>query len=167
MGGDRPRPSTDPLRLTVPEAAEVLGVTVDAVRDRIRRGTLDSERESGTVYVWVERAESDRPRPSATGREPSPDQSELVGELRGRVEDLREQLQAERQAHAEARRIIAGLVERIPPQLEAPLEARESPKTASADPDREQQPPRSATGRVQTASERPWWRRAFGGVFGG
>jgi hypothetical protein len=44
--------------------------------------------------------------------------------------------------------------------VEAPSEARESPETASADPDRE---PRSATGRAQTASERPWWRRVFGG----
>ena len=81
MESDRPRPSTDPLRLTVPEAAEVLGVTVDAVRGRIRRGTLDSERESGTVYVWVDLAEADRPGPSGTSRRPSPDQSELVGEL--------------------------------------------------------------------------------------
>jgi type IV secretory pathway VirB10-like protein len=118
----------------VPEAAEVLGVTVDAVRGRIRRGTLDSERESGTVYVWVERAESYRPRPSAPVRGPSPDQSELVGELRGRVEDLREQLQAERQAHAEARRIIAGLVERIP-QLEAPREAPEAAETVEEAPE--------------------------------
>jgi hypothetical protein len=39
---------------------------------------------------------------------------------------LREQLQAERQAHAEARRIIAGLVERIP-AIEAPSDERESP----------------------------------------
>jgi hypothetical protein len=119
---DRPRPSNDPLRLTVPEAAEALGVTVDAVRGRIRRGTLDSERESGTVYVWVDRAETDRSGQSETSRRPSSDQSELVGELHGRVEDLREQLQAERQAHAEARRIIAGLVERIP-AIEAPSEA--------------------------------------------
>ena len=35
---------------------------------------------------------------------------------------LREQLNAERRAHTEAKRIIAGLAERIPPQIEAPSE---------------------------------------------
>jgi hypothetical protein len=44
---------------------------------------------------------------------------------------LREQLAAERQAHAEARRILAGLVERIP-QLEAPREAPEIAEPHSA-----------------------------------
>jgi excisionase family DNA binding protein len=45
----------DRRRLTVPQAAEALGVTVDAVRGRIRRGKLEAERDgTGTVYVWVE-----------------------------------------------------------------------------------------------------------------
>ena len=160
MESDRPRPSTDPLRLTVPEAAEVLGVTVDAVRGRIRRGTLHSERESGTIYVWVDRSETDRPGPSPTSRGPSLDQSELVGELRGRVEDLREQLQAERQAHAEARRIIAGLVERIP-AIEAPQEASEASETVEEVPDRAE--PQSGVPGPQEGVQRPWWRRVFGG----
>jgi transposase-like protein len=161
VGSDRPRPSADPLRLTVPETAEVLGVTVDAVRGRIRRGTLDSERESGTVYVWVDRAEADRPGPSETGRATVSDQSELVGELRGRVEDLREQLAAERQAHAEARRIIAGLVERMPPQLEAPADERDVPETVEQEPEGTQ--PRPAAPGPQEGARRPWWRRVFGG----
>ena len=159
MESDRPRPSTDPLRLTVPEAAEVLGVTVDAVRGRIRRGTLDSERESGTVYVWVDLGEVDRPGPSWTSRRPSPDQSELVGELRGRVEDLREQLQAERQAHAEARRIIAGLVERIP-AIEAPQETTEASGTVEEE--SEGAEPQPVAGGAQEGVQRPWWRRVFG-----
>jgi hypothetical protein len=153
VGSDRPRPSTDPLRLTVLEAAEVLGVTVDAVRGRIRRGTLDSERESGTVCVWVERAESDRPRPSAPRRGPSPDQSELLGDLRGRVEDLREQLQAERQAHAEARRIIAGLVERIP-QLEAPRETPDADETVAEAPEGAGPHPEAGEAREELVAER-------------
>jgi len=144
----------------VPEAAEVLGVTVDAVRGRTRRGTLHSERESGTVYVWVDRSETDRPGPSSTSRGASLDQSELVGELRGRVEDLREQLQAERQAHAEARRIIAGLVERIP-AIEAPQEASEASETVEEAPERAE--PQPATVESQEPVQRPWWRRMFGG----
>jgi hypothetical protein len=102
----------------VPEAAAALGITEGAVRGRVKRGTLRSYRESGTVYVILEGVSSsaklDEPRDSPG------DQSELVAVLR-------EQLAAERQAHAEARRIIAGLVERIP-QLEAPRESPEAPR---------------------------------------
>jgi hypothetical protein len=72
---------------------------------------------------------------------------------------LREQLAAERQAHAEARRIIAGLVERIPPQLEAPTEPRESPETVEEEPQRAE--PRLATEGDQEGIRRPWWRRVL------
>src|SRR5215203_2770635 len=41
-------------RVDVQEAAGLLGTSVDAVRKRIRRGTLRSEREDGRVYVWVD-----------------------------------------------------------------------------------------------------------------
>ena len=119
-------------RLTVPEAAAALGITEGAVRGRVKRRTLRSVREGGTVYVLLEGVSSSTKHDEPTG--PAADQSELV-------EVLREQLQAERQAHAEARRIIAGLVERIP-QLEAPQEASESPETVEEVSDRAE--PRSA-----------------------
>jgi hypothetical protein len=106
--------------------------------------------------------DAERDPDDTPGGMPPSDSDTLTSELHDRLRYVEGQLEAERQAHAEARRIIAGLVERIPPQLEAPSEARESPETASADPDRE--PPRSATGRArEEASERPWWRRVFGG----
>jgi hypothetical protein len=90
-------------RLTVTQAADQLGISEGAVRNRIKRATLRAEREAGRVYVLLSgAASSDRPG----------DESELVAVLR-------EQLAAERQAHAEERRIIAGLVERIP-AIEAP-----------------------------------------------
>jgi hypothetical protein len=39
-------------RFTVAEAAEVLDISVEAVRGRIKCGTLASERgEDGTIYV--------------------------------------------------------------------------------------------------------------------
>jgi excisionase family DNA binding protein len=59
---------------TVAAAAELLGVSQEAVRMRIRRGTLRSEREGGHVYVMLnaeqtEEAEQDAPpepsRPTA------------------------------------------------------------------------------------------------------
>jgi hypothetical protein len=53
----------------------------------------------------------------------------LTSQMQGEIAYLREQLEAERQAHAEARRIIAGLVERMPPQLETPHEAADASET--------------------------------------
>ena len=51
VGEDR----TPPVRrTTVAEAAEVLGISAEAVRGRIRRGTLPVEREGGTVYVLLD-----------------------------------------------------------------------------------------------------------------
>jgi hypothetical protein len=151
----------DRRRLTVPQAAEALGVTVDAVRGRIRRGKLKSEQQAGTVYVWLNAPEEDDSRgPSATSHRPSDDRSERIEDFREQVTYLREQLQAERQAHAEARRIIAGLVERIP-AIEAPQEAPEAAGAAEEQQGRGQ--PHSTTGEAQEGAQRPWWRRMFGG----
>ena len=40
-------------RLNAQEAAEALGISVDAVRMRAWRGTLDSELENGRLHVWL------------------------------------------------------------------------------------------------------------------
>jgi hypothetical protein len=76
-------------------------------------------------------------------------------------------LDEERGANRENRRIIVGLTQRIP-ELEpardpdSPQELRESPETATVEPDRGE--PRSATGGQQEPAqeERSWWRRMFG-----
>jgi hypothetical protein len=151
----------DRRRLTVPQAAEALGVTVDAVRGRIRRGKLTSEQHAGTVYVWLDAPEEDDSRgPSATSHRPSDDQSERIEDFREQVAYLRDQLQAERQAHAEARRIIAGLVERIP-AIEAPRDEPEAPETVEEE--QEGSDPRPDTPGAQEGAQKPWWRRIFGG----
>jgi flagellar motility protein MotE (MotC chaperone) len=143
----------------VAEAADALGVTVDAVRSRIKRGTIDHVRAGGRVYVLLG---DDEARP---GHDQDTDQGgdqgttapeDRTAEL---IATLREQLQAERQAHAEARRIIAGLVERIP-AIEAPQEASEASGTVEEEPDRADHP---ATGDAQEGVQRPWWRKVFGG----
>jgi transposase-like protein len=155
--------SADRRRLTVPQAAEALGVTVDAVRGRIRRGKLKSEQHAGTVYVWLDALEDDDSRgPSATSHRPSDDQSERIEDFREQVAYLREQLQAERQAHAEARRLLMAALERIPPQLEAPSEEpSEAPETVEGEPERAEHRP--DTPGTQEGLQRPWWRRMFGG----
>jgi hypothetical protein len=88
----------------------------------------------------------------------TPERDALISEMHAHNETLREQLEAERQAHAEARRLLAAALERIP-ALEPPPEAPESPDTPSEPAPGSRTPP-----EPQTAPERvPWWRRMFGG----
>jgi hypothetical protein len=128
-----------PRRVLVGEAADLLGISDGAVRQRIKRGTLSSEREAGRLYVLL------YDDPTADPTRPHDRTHDRTAEL---IATLREQLQAERQAHAEARRIIAGLVERIP-QLEAPPDAPQNPDTATDQ--QEGVEPRPEP-------HRPWWR---------
>jgi hypothetical protein len=152
-------------RLTVAEASEILGITVEAVRGRIKRRTLDHERTDKGVFVLLDPDQSvDRPRPDTdqtTDRLQS-DNAALISAKDETIAALRDQLEAERQAHAEerqahaeARRIIAGLVERIPPAIEAPSETRESPQTVEEEPERAEPQP-SAEG-AQEGAQRRWW----------
>jgi predicted ArsR family transcriptional regulator len=148
-------------RLSVPEAADALGVTVDAVRSRIKRGTIAHERKGGRVYVLLSADESRPGQDQYTdqggeqgGREPEDRTAELIA-------TLREQLQAERQAHAEARRIIAGLVERMPPAIEAPPDERDAPEAAASGAEGVSPRP-GPTPSQESVQRRPWWRRVFG-----
>jgi hypothetical protein len=150
-------------RYAVAEAAEMLGITTGAVRNRLSRRTLRSTKEDGTVYVLLpadmsrntEREADDIP-PGI----PHPESAALTSELRDRLRYVEGQLEAERQAHAEARRIIAGLVERIP-AIEAPQEASEAPQTAQESSEGAAPRP-AAPGAQEGAQRRPWWRRVFG-----
>src|SRR5215207_8991403 len=75
-------------RLTVPEAADALGVTSEAVRTRMHRGTLRSVREGGRVFVLLD---SDRTQ-SNTDRTDDQTQA-LVEALQDQVRHLRQELQ--------------------------------------------------------------------------
>jgi hypothetical protein len=131
MGEDQSQ--TGRRRFTVAEASEFLGITVEAVRGRIKRGTLDHERTDKGVFVILDTDQPiyrTRPDTDQTTDRLQSDSAALISAKDETIAALRDQLEAERQAHAEARRIIAGLVERIP-ALQAPSEARESPETPS------------------------------------
>jgi hypothetical protein len=87
----------------VSEAARVLGITEAAVRERINRGKLETEKVGNIVYV---RLDSDATRVSAG------DQTVLVEALRDQVSMLKQQLNTEQVASGELRRIIAALKRR-------------------------------------------------------
>jgi len=164
VGDDRTgRPGPTNQRLTVPEAAELLGITAEAVRMRIKRGTLRSERQAGRVFVLLG---SDRPTEHTTERtEPTEDRTAQL------IATLQEQLAEEREARRRADTIIAQLARaneeqaRTIRELEAPSEplseARESPETVEEEPERAE--PRAATVEAQEGVQKPWWRRMFRG----
>jgi hypothetical protein len=119
VGEDRTPPKR---RTTVSEAASILGISAEAVRGRIRRGTLPVEREGGTVYVLLEGEPKDRTtadQSRTTVDQPGDRTDLLIAELQDRVRSLEE-------ANRENRR-IAALTSRIP-AIEAPPEARDSPE---------------------------------------
>jgi hypothetical protein len=138
-----------------------LGVSESAIRKRVERGTLRSDKGAdGRRYVYVDNV-ADNVADEGEDTSATRERDALISELRAHNDTLREQLEAERQGHAEARRLLMAALERIPPQIEAPQEARESPQTAEEEPERAE--PRPATGEAQEGAEhRPWWRRLFG-----
>jgi hypothetical protein len=115
---------------------------------RVKRGTLSADKEGGRLYVLLDIEPTTEPTTDRT--------DELIEELRGRVLSLEHQLDQEREANRENRRIIVALTSRIP-ELEAPSEARESPQTVEEEPQRAE--PWPAPGATQEGVQKPWWRK--------
>jgi uncharacterized small protein (DUF1192 family) len=167
-----PRPGSRPgRRVTLTEAAELLGMSRDAVRMRVRRGSLASEKgEDGRVYVFVE---PDQVRDQEAAQHHADHaghaylQSEdrqhtypLVEELRDRIEFLQRELERKDA-------ILLNMTEAMKalnppaPQEEPPLEPREARTAATEQPGRVG--PQPAVESAQEGSQRaPWWRRIFG-----
>ena len=156
--------------MSVPEAAEFLGVTEDAVRKRIHRGKISYERDPEGRYI-VYPTEGDK-RQTPPRDYVQSESSALISELRARIEVLEDQLEQasarERRAEErdrENRRLLAAALERIPPQLEAPAESPSAAPgdTETADERQGRGQPRSDAGGTQEGAQRSWWWRMFGG----
>ena len=138
------------IRVSVEEAATLLGIEKGSVKKRVQRGKLRSEKDaSGQVWVYLDRSETVRDqsqRRSETARD------ELVGELRDRVRSLERRLDEERESRRRADTIIAQLTQanaalaaRVP-ELEAPQERPGSLATAAEDHGGCRAPPRYGRG---------------------
>jgi hypothetical protein len=145
--------------LDVGAAARDLGISTDAVRKRIARGSLRSDREDGHVRVWLDVGRTE------AGREAQVDGEALVEVLQEHISDLRVQLEAEREARRRADTIIAQLTQANAalaakvPELEA-AESREVTAEGAAERPERAEPHSDAPGD-QEAVRRPWWRRVF------
>ncbi len=196
MADDQTRPSDDRSapeppnvhirrRLTVSEAADKLGISAEAVRSRVKRGTLRSTKEGGTVYVLLPAPVTDdqtRPGEDQTKEETDQtndqtppehdragDQVELVESLLDQLAYMREQLAEEREARRRADTIMAQLSQANAEQartiraLDAPQDARDEPygpETVSESEAGTSAPPEWET--PSSLPERSWWRRLFG-----
>src|SRR5215207_1306440 len=87
---------TSSSRVSVYDAAQVMGVTVDAIRKRIARGTIPHERdEGGRVWVLLDTdqytssnaRDTDQPQSDVTALISAKD--ETIATLREQLEDLR------------------------------------------------------------------------------
>jgi hypothetical protein len=155
----------------VAEAAEMLGITAEAVRTRIKRRKLDSVKEpdapGGTVYVLLP-PDQTGPNidPTMKGQDQTLDQTGLLEELRDRVRYLERQVEEEREARRRADTILAQLSRANEEQartiraIEAPDSGATEPREAPERGTDEQQGrgPIPEDTSPQTPSERPWWR---------
>ena len=118
----------------------------------------------GKLYVWVDSEETETDTPGAGPVEdvPPPDPGpDYRDEL---ISTLKEQLEAERNAHAETRRIAYTLAQRVP-ELEAAQESREAQVSPTGDDPEETERAEvqdRPEGSQEAAERRSWWRRFFG-----
>jgi len=169
----------DKRRVTVAEASEILGITAEAVRTRIKRDKLESvkdpPRPGGKVYVLLE-ADQTRPNidPTPQGQDQTLDQTQLVETLREHVaylqgviatrdrelEQRAEEIRRRDAALEREQQLTAMFADQLR-AIEAPQEAPEDTETVEEASDRAE--PRSDAGEAQERARSPWWRRVFGG----
>jgi hypothetical protein len=154
----QPSPDQSPDRhVTVVEAAAILGVTPDAVRSRLRRGSLKrSEAQDGTVLVVLEDNGRDRPDASPTDHPTDRTTVAYIDALKSHINSLEDEVQTWRVEALLKDHLLAAALERIP-AIEPPSspEASESPLSAS---DAQDGSPTPSDG------ERPSWLRRFFGL---
>jgi excisionase family DNA binding protein len=144
-------------RVTVQEAAQRLGISQDAVRQRIRRGSMRHDKDDkGRVYVYLNPTDTRRTPVHDVPRDAVHDASrnnELVTELRNRIQFLETELTDRKEESRRKDHIIAALTQRIP-ELEPASEPREYSERPSENVDR---------GTTSTTeSRRPRWAFLLG-----
>jgi hypothetical protein len=152
-------------RVTVSEAARILGIKEESVRKRVSRGKLRADKdEDGRLLVYLDSTQTVRDEYTD---ESVTDRDALLASKDRIISILENQLSEEREARRRADTIIAqlsqanaALAARVP-QLEAPQEPSEAAETVEEEPQRAE--PHPATGGAQEGVQRPWWRRIIGG----
>jgi hypothetical protein len=164
---DRPTDRTATETMPAAEAARRLGITPDAVRARINRGTLAGEKRGAQwwVYLPTDRIPVEPPtgtQPDATGTRPDTDRP-LVEQLRSEVDYLRGELAArnrdlatERERSATERERADVLMREALGRIEALTagETREDATQSTQDGPHDEQ-----SGDAADNAPASWWRR--------
>jgi hypothetical protein len=155
--------------LPIEEAARKLGISSDAIRKRIGKGTAVAEKREGRWFIQLPADPAPESAPPAS----SPDASgseKLAAHLSAEVEWLREELSRTREELGQRSRELAEererfdvihrlslqRIEALLPGESAPPEAPGSPQTSDRDAER-------ANIREEALPEsRGFWRRLFG-----
>jgi excisionase family DNA binding protein len=157
--------------MTVPEAATRLGISAEAVRARIHRGTLEHTKDGGTVYVLLTRHDDTQTHYDAERAHHNNDvrthhndtiPAEVVRrledhnvDLKDQVENLRRELEVRNDELRRKDHLLAAALERIPaiePPPDTPPQHLGAPETATEAP---------ANGHVGTDTQQPVERRSW------
>jgi DNA-binding MarR family transcriptional regulator len=162
--GPRDGPGRDSIRLSVPQAAERIGITQDAVRKRIKRGYIEWEKDAeGRLYVWVDPTETGKETSSNTSSETSQDVDAPV--LLDYVETLKERIHHLEEESRRKDHLLAAALERIP-AIEPPPDTPTRnipPEPTGASVGHSDNGGGSAGSDGMEEAEKPsWWRRFFG-----
>src|ERR687897_1321230 len=152
---DPPQEALD--RISVAQAANRLGITQDAVRKRIARGTIRHGKDyEGRIFVYLDtlferESETDQVNGQDRGSKTvsDDDQDKYTRSLEDQIDFLRRELERKDT-------IIMSLTQRIP-ELEASPEPREDQVTATEDADKTTTPPE----QQEPSQRRSWWREFF------
>jgi hypothetical protein len=154
-------------RVSVREAAQLLDTTVEGIRSRIKRGSLDSMKVQGAVYVLLTPEQIAQSRPDAQAQ---PDSSGRPDDARAHADDPSLHRLADEQRDMitwlkrEVERkdtIIMQMAQRIPelePASNGSSDASGAPQTVP-----EQRGDSTSYPNNDKDPEKPsWWRRFFG-----
>ncbi len=148
------RLDNDRTAVTIAEAARVLGLSTDAVRKRLHRGTLAGEKIGETWRVFLEAETVEEPaqdRPDPSSREPDSDRTRpdaLVEALREEVAFLRRELETRTDELQRRDVLLREALARIPA-----LGAGQDAPVAAPKPQHEVPPVVPAAGPSV-----PWWK---------
>jgi hypothetical protein len=152
-------------RLSVAEAAKVLGISVQAVHGRVNRGTIQHEREDGKIYVFL--TDDEVGDQHTLNSDVHDVYNAYITSLRSEIESLKEDREEWKEEARRKDTIIAqmnqtlgAMIHRIP-ELEAPTDT--SPEaTEHRVTDTDGQGKGAVSPEPQNGSERlSWWRRLF------
>jgi hypothetical protein len=144
-------------RMDVKQAAEVLGISSEGVRQRIRRGSLVSEKDTdGRVYVWLDDGNAGYERRTHVRTDASDDT--VRTRLESEIEFLRQELATRDEEIRRRDAILMNMTEGLK-ALNPPSDAHSAHEAPSEDGGNGVEPPQPQ----ETSERRSWLHRFFFG----